>query len=57
MIFYSFYRILLEKYIKRVFGVNIGEIPTNIVRGQPRGAKCLKFPTFANLLSSYEVES
>jgi len=37
--------------------VNIGGIPTNVVRDQPRGAKCLKFPMFANLVPSCEVES
>jgi len=36
--------------------MNIGGIPTNIVWGQPRRVKYLKFPTFANLVSSYELQ-
>jgi len=37
--------------------MNIGRIPTNIVRGQPKGSKCLKFSTFTNLVLGCEVES
>jgi len=36
--------------------MNIGGIPTNIVRGQPRRVEYLKFSTFANLVPNCEDE-